>query len=115
MALGDYLKELRLQRNLSGRKAAQQLGISYTRLQELESGVSRSNRKPTSPSTDLLIKIAQGYQVPLPVLLDLAGMTEPSQDAHQEAELVQLFRSLDRDGRDLAIALIRTVKDQRKC
>ncbi|MBO9541100.1 helix-turn-helix transcriptional regulator [bacterium] len=114
MSIGEYLKELRHQRNLSAREAAKRIGISYTRLQELENGYSRTTGKPTSPTTDVLIKIAKGYEQPLPLLLQMAGLTPVSQDERQEAELLQIFRGLSEKGRNLAVALVRTVEAQDK-
>lgn len=112
MSIGEYLKKLRQERNLSAREAAKRIGISYTRLQELEMGISRTTGKATSPTTDLLIKIARGYDQPLSLLLEMAGLAPVSPDQEQEAELIQIFRTLSDQGRDLSIALIRSVKDQ---
>lgn len=114
MSIGEHLKKLRLERGLSAREAAKRIGISYTRLQELESGISRTTGKPTSPSTDLLIKIAKGYHQPIPLLLEMAGLSPVSQDQHQEAELIKVFRELSPKGRELALALIQTVEAQEK-
>ena len=114
LAIGEHLKKLRLERGLSAREAAKRIGISYTRLQELESGVSRTTGKPTSPSTDLLIKIAKGYDQPIPLLLEMTGLSPVSQDEHQEAELIKVFRELSPKGRELALAIIRTVEAQEK-
>lgn len=114
MAIGDYLKNLREKRGLSIREAARRVGISYTRLQELERGISRTTGKPTSPSTEILIKIAKGYEQPIPVLLEMAGLSPVSQDEHQEAELIKVFRELSPKGRELALALVRTVEAQER-
>lgn len=114
MSIGEYLRKLRQERNLSAREAAKRIGISYTRLQELEAGTSRTTGKATSPTTDVLIKIAKGYEQPLPLLLQMAGLTPVSQDERQEAELLQIFRRLSDKGRNLAVALVRTVDTQEK-
>lgn len=114
MTLGDYLKSLRLDRNLSAREAARRIGISYTRLQEVESGVSRTTGKPTTPKLDLLIKIAKGYDQPLPLLLEMTGLASTKVNEQQEAELLQTFRSLSSTGRDLVMSLVRAVENQEK-
>lgn len=114
MSIGEYLKKLRQERNLSAREAAKRIGISYTRLQELEMGTSRTTGKATSPSTDVLIKIAKGYDQPLPLLLEMAGLSPVSPDERQEAELLKMFRGLSPRGRDLSVALIRAVQAQER-
>lgn len=110
MAIGEHLRNLRTQRNLSIRSAAKLIGISASRLQELETGISRTTGKRTSPTTDALFKIAQAYDQPAATLLELAGLVTVTADAAQEAELIQVFRRLDSDGRDLLVSIARVVE-----
>lgn len=112
LRLEEYLKELRHERGWSVREAAKRIGVSYSRLQELEAGISRTTGKTTSPSTDLLIKVAKGYEQPLPLLLQMAGLTPVSQDERQEAELLHIFRTLSPRGRNLALSIIRAIEAQ---
>lgn len=112
MTIGEYLKNLRLEARLSAREAAKKLGVSYTRLQEVESGISRTTGKATMPSVDFLIKAASGYGQPLPLLLEMAGLAPKSQDEVKEAELIGVFRRLSPKSQDLAIAVLRAIKAQ---
>jgi transcriptional regulator with XRE-family HTH domain len=112
LALGDYLRELRHDRNLSIREAAKRIGVSFSRLEELESGRSRTTGKPTLPSTDMLIKIARFYEQPLPLLLEMASLAEVSPDERQEAETVQLLRGMTPKARNLVLSIMRVIDAQ---
>lgn len=111
-AIGDYLRRLRRDRGWSAREASKRLGVSSNRLLEIECGHSRTTSKPTTPSVELLLRISQGYEVPLPLLLELAGLADKSPDEQLEAELIQVWRSLSPHTRDMAIAVVRAMKAQ---
>lgn len=112
LKLGEYLREQRVKRNLSIRLAARSIGISVSRLEELESGISRTTGKPTFPTTDLLIKIARFFEQPLPLLLEMAGLTEVSPDERQEAEAIQLLRRMSPKARNLVVTIMRAIEAQ---
>lgn len=112
MAIGHLLRELRERKGWSARTAAAKLGTSPSRLQDVESGFSRTTGKETKPTIDFLLKAARGYGVPLPGLLESAGMAVEGVDEAQEAEILALFRNLSPRARELAIALLRTVEGQ---
>ncbi len=109
-SIGQVLKRIRLDRGWSTRVAGQKLGISYTRVNEVELGVSKTTGKPTKPTIDFLIKAARGYNIPLTLLLQAAGLADESGDEASEAEFVAVFRRLTPRSRDLALALLRTIE-----
>ena len=109
-AFGARIKELRQQKGLSLRKAANLIGLSHYRLDELEIGKSRSTGNPTRPSRDTVIKFAEVYGVPKDYLLELAGYARENPDlSDDEALLVDLFRGLDADQRALTLRLVRAI------
>lgn len=110
--IGEYLRGLREQKGWSAREAARRLGTSQTRLQEVESGFSRTTGKTTMPSVDVLLKAASGYGQPLPLLMELAGLAPKSPEEIKEAELTGIFRKLSPQGQDLAVAILRTLEAQ---
>lgn len=111
-SIGDYLRTVRRDRGWSAREASKRLGVSYNRLLEIEAGHSRTTGRPTTPSVELLLRISQGYEIPLPLLLELAGLAGKSPDDQLEAELIQIWRTLSPKTRNMAIAVVRAMKAQ---
>ncbi len=60
---GEKLRTLRIQRGLSYRQLASELGVHYSHLASIE--VSRHK-----PSTDLVLKIAKYFNVSTDLLMD---------------------------------------------
>ena len=112
--LGTYLRQLRSARNLSLRKAAAGVGVSASRLGELEANRSRVTHKATKPATDLLIKLARFYDQPLGTLLALAGVAPHSSQAPLEAEMLMYFRRLAAREQSLLVAIARTMDAQNR-
>ena len=71
--LGKYLREARHKKNLSLREAAKRIGMSSSRLQEIEASVSKISGKLTKPKPSTLSMIASTYNLPEPMLLDMSG------------------------------------------
>lgn len=109
-AFGKKIKELRQQKGLSLRKAANFVDISHYRLDELEIGKSRSTGNPTRPSRDTVVKLAEVYGVPKDYLLELAGFARENPElSDDEALLVDLFRGLNEDQRELTLRLVQAI------
>ena len=109
-AFGTKIKELRQQKGLSLRKAANYVDISHYRLDELEIGKSRSTGNPTRPSRGTVVKLAEVYGVPKDYLLELAGYArEHPELSNDEALLVDLYRGLDADQRELTLRIVKAI------
>lgn len=70
---GARLLQLRESRDLGLRKAARLIGIDHTRLMSFEKGTERTTGRYTLPTPEIVVKMAQVYQVPKEVLLVEAG------------------------------------------
>lgn len=82
MNIGGYIKEMRIDRRVSQGDMAGYLDIGQPHLSQIENGHKK-------PSLDLLIKVADYFRVPLPVLF-WGGITENDvQESKKEA-----FRTL---------------------
>jgi transcriptional regulator with XRE-family HTH domain len=97
--ISKRLKEVREARNLGVREAADMIGISHTYLDTLEKGRDPRTGKPVNPTLDTLVKISEGYDIPLQELLQLDDdMNEDdSLDFDAIAHSLQELRPKDRD------------------
>ncbi len=98
----NKIKEIREQKGWSIRRAAKLIGISHTRLMELETGIS-SYRKKTKPSIENIVKIAKIYELSIVDLIKLAGIAEYKIFLEElyilkddEKELLECYRDLGR-------------------
>lgn len=73
-ALGDRLRALREAQGLSLREVAARAGINHGYLSQLE------RNEVAEPAPSMLHKVAKGYDVPFPVLMQWAGYIEPSEN-----------------------------------
>jgi transcriptional regulator with XRE-family HTH domain len=106
-SLGLYLKQLRLQSGYSRAKAAKLARLSATRLYELEIGVSSTTRRPTSPSSEQLQRLARTYGVDSEELLERAGYLIKTRELPPEIErLIELYRRLPIRTRSMIVELI---------
>lgn len=76
MSIGETIRVLRKRSDLSQAELAQQVGVWQTQISQIESGA-------TSPSLDLLQRIAQALGVKPGVIVDGFG-ADPEQDAQPE-------------------------------
>lgn len=97
--ISKRLKEVREARNLGVREAADMIGISHTYLDTLEKGRDPRTGKPVNPTLDTLVKISEGYDIPLQELLQLDDDTneDDSLDFDAIAHSLQELRPKDRD------------------
>lgn len=88
---GEYLRELRLEKNFTLRELAQKLDVDFTYLSKLE-----NNRIENKPSIDLIKKLSKELNADENVLTTLVGKV-PSIILEQVAEdqnAMKFFRSL---------------------
>lgn len=114
--LSGFGAQVRAKREMLGwtvRDAAPRLGISRSRLSEIERGQSYSTGNPTRPSRELVEKIAEVYGLPLELLLVLAGYPEeaPLELSPASRDMLVLFERLTPDGQRLALGMLRMLVD----
>lgn len=86
MALGEYLKRLRLDRRMSLRDVEKEYHVSNSYLSQIEKG----ERLPPSP--DILRRLARAYNVPPRHLMEQAGyLDEPEVNATEEERVNAAF------------------------
>src|SRR5689334_2707110 len=83
MALGERIKTLRVQKNLSLQDVAERVGASKAHIWELETGRARN------PTIELVTNLARCFGVGI---ADLVGENPDAES--EEPELVALFRDL---------------------
>ena len=104
---GAYLRQLRNERGLSLRKAALLMGIGHMRLDEIEKGKSRSTGNATHPKRELVVAIADAYDVPRDALLEMAGYAREHPELTGDEQLLfTTIRRLDDHHRDLAVQIV---------
>src|SRR3954470_1987948 len=82
-ALGDYLKEQRLQARLSLRQLAEQAGVSNPYLSQIERGLRK-------PSAEVLSQIAKAMRISAESLYVRAGIIDPADGVGGSVELAVL-------------------------
>jgi len=103
--LGPRLRELRGDRSL--RDVAKQAGVNHGYLSQLERG------DVTAPAPAILQRLAKGYGVPFPVLMNWAGYMESGLSANQERALSYLGDEVSDDELELVRAFLDAVRKQR--
>jgi transcriptional regulator with XRE-family HTH domain len=82
-SLGDYLKEQRVEAELSLRQLADRAGVSNPYLSQIERGLRR-------PSADVLQQIAKGLRISAEQLYLRAGILDPDDTSDDSVELAVL-------------------------
>ena len=82
-SLGEYLREQRVEAELSLRQLADRAGVSNPYLSQIERGLRR-------PSADVLQQIAKGLRISAEQLYLRAGILDPDEDAGGSVELAVL-------------------------
>lgn len=89
-SFGPFIRRLREQAGIGLREAAKGLGISFTRLQKIETG-----GRARAPELEFFRRLAGFYHQPLTTVLQEAGVDEPKGDAKQtQVDDVARFRRL---------------------
>lgn len=107
------LKELREERELTQKELAQSIGVA-------QSNVSRWEKDEMEPSAEIVVKLADFFQVSADYLLgrsdDLGAPVAPRTEiSREEQQLLKDFRTLSRHSRDLILDMIHSAaeKEQR--
>ena len=77
--LSEVLKRIAHERQLSLRRFAETVGISHSYISKLMSGVDSRSKKPTHPSIDVVLRIADALEVPRIEFLRQCGYLDESQ------------------------------------
>lgn len=85
-SLGDYLREQRVNAELSLRQLAEQTGVSNPYLSQIERGLRR-------PSAEVLQQLAKALRVSAETLYVRAGILDPDEDGARSVELAVLADS----------------------
>ncbi|WP_063565451.1 helix-turn-helix transcriptional regulator [Paenibacillus sp. O199] len=92
--LGELLRELRLAKSWSVRKAGEESGISYPSISNFENGIHSSSKNPIKPSPEQLKKLAAAYNYPYNLLMIKAGYGEFVENKHSELNVTELMNAL---------------------
>lgn len=87
MALADVIKKLRIERHWRQADLAEKIGVQQKQISGYECG-------NTIPSTDILIKIAEAFDVSLDYLA-FEATTQPSHFRIQDRDLLRRFEMLE--------------------
>lgn len=100
MSMGDRLRQLRLERHLSQEEVARQVGITRSAYSHYEI----NNRHPVY---ETLIKLAAFFNVSLDYIIGGAGAQRSDHPVEtQEHKILELFKSMNHDQRQLSIGLL---------
>jgi transcriptional regulator with XRE-family HTH domain len=87
--IGDYLKKLREEKNLSLRAVERQAKVNSSFLSKIERGMGE-------PGPATLRKLSKLYLVPYEVLMEKANMLEETEaSVSEQAEIAQLIREIE--------------------
>ena len=107
--LGRYLKSLRTAKGLTVRNAASLIGVSASRLAEIERGKTYHRDQPTRPSRELIEQMADAYEMSREILLTAAGYPQENHVKLSDDTriVVSLYESLSPEQKALAIGILR--------
>jgi transcriptional regulator with XRE-family HTH domain len=111
-AFSSYIRRERERQGLSLERAAARVGLSKSRLRELETGLSLKTRKPTTPTAANIAALARGLGLDQDHLAALAGLGyRLDTNSQQESELLASFRALPASHRVLALRLLEALRE----
>ena len=112
-AFGPQIRARRKALGWTAAEAAQRLGVSRSRLAEIERGTSYNTTHPTRPSRELVVKIAAVYDLPADLLLMAAGYpTEKPLDLSPASrDVLFLFERLSPAGQSVALGMLRLLAE----
>ena len=85
-SLGDYLREQRVNAELSLRQLAEQTGVSNPYLSQIERGLRK-------PSAEVLQQLAKALRISAETMYVRAGILDPDEDGARSVELAVLADS----------------------
>ena len=103
LTLGQYLRHLRLERQLSIAKIAAHTGLSANAIRWMERGV-------TQPKPESLKALAEALGVTYEELLFRAGYLDRVEITDEDRELMRLLRSLSAESRRVLLEILRVIE-----
>lgn len=104
MSFGDNLERIRKDRKVSQAKLGAALGLT-------QQMVSSYEKETSSPNIDVLIKIAQYFNVSIDTLVGYVVKTPEANSS--KARLIRLFDTLNDDDRQKCLLIIETILQDR--
>lgn len=110
---GSFIRRERERQGLSLDRAAARVGLSKSRLRELESGLSLKTGKPSRPTAENVNDLARGLGLDQDHLAGLAGLGyRVNPDSQLESALLAAFRSLPQEHRGLAVRILEAMREE---
>lgn len=81
--LGKIVSEKRKEKKLSLREAAKEIGISHNYLNIIEKASDPRTGKPLRPTIETIESIGESFEIPITILLDLAGYNTSNLERNQ--------------------------------
>ncbi len=109
--MGEKLRIIRIEKNLSLREAAERMGVSHTYLNALEKGVNPQTGRPVNPSAKTLRRVSETYNIPMEELL----LTDRQDSADEESEIEHIAEdilSLSPKDREIVLCLVKRLKSR---
>jgi transcriptional regulator with XRE-family HTH domain len=92
--IGEYLYQVRQLKGWTLREAAQHIGLTHARVDEIEKGVDYRTGKTFHPSYMALVKFAKAYGLPYEELLRRGGYEPMIELTDLEKQVVNRLRRL---------------------
>ncbi|MDB5098050.1 MAG: Helix-turn-helix domain [Cyanobacteria bacterium RYN_339] len=110
---GAQIRARRVVLGWTVREAAPKLGVSRSRLSEIERGLSYSTGNATRPSRELVERVAEVYDLPRDLLLVSAGypVDTPLELSPATRDMLVLFERLTPNGQRVAMGMLRILVD----
>lgn len=111
MSFGNYIKEIRVNKGITGRELARRTGISQPYLSQLETG---KNKKP---SIEVIMKIAKGLGVDYSKLIEIAGYINELEELEEKTELLNKEKETLQNNLNVAelrVDLFKALKKQKQ-
>ncbi len=103
----ETLKKLRESKGLSQQKLASLIGVSRSTVAMWESGKSQ-------PSLEMLVELAQLFEVSVDYLLDVQSESTTAIPATQQSEIDKIFQGLTEDNQQKLLELARLYSASQK-
>jgi transcriptional regulator with XRE-family HTH domain len=91
---GEYVFQVRQSKGWSLREAAKHVGITHSRLDEIEKMIDNRSGKRHMPSYKNVVRLAKAYELPIADLLPRAGYETGQELDAYERRLVDAYRNL---------------------
>ena len=113
MRLGEWIKNYRLEHDMSMQDMANICGFSKAYISMLEKGINPSTNKPVSPTMQAFKKIAKATGQDVDSLLTILDDEQPitikpsaKNFSDEETKLIDGYRALDTTNKNLILSLI---------